>query len=272
MFRNNIIAQAEFRHQRYVIENSRSGRTWIALAVLMLLPALLVSLALLISVILNLGWGKYFVDPEGSLIGILVQVSSISMITMNIALYLVVILVTLGLSYNSIAREHTNRTWDVLLLTNVNAPTLIMGKWWGSLRSMGGDHFMLVILRIGLIAQFIDTGDLTISFPGRLLMMVMFCLLAYSFTVIDAALTVALGVASAVSPYGRSSTIVVVLGVRFIGVLAGIVGIYTLPFAILSRWEFGVLAVVFLLSFMLVTGLVLWVGQWIAVKGQVSAT
>ena len=45
-FTEGIIARAELRHQRYVINASRSGRFWIALAVLMLLPAALMSITL----------------------------------------------------------------------------------------------------------------------------------------------------------------------------------------------------------------------------------
>ena len=47
------------------------------------------------------------------------------MITMNIALYIVVILISLALSANSISREHTGKTWDILVLTNIDANTLI---------------------------------------------------------------------------------------------------------------------------------------------------
>jgi ABC-type transport system involved in multi-copper enzyme maturation permease subunit len=40
---NNPVARAEFKHQRWVIQNSRSGGVWIVLAVALVLPAILLS-------------------------------------------------------------------------------------------------------------------------------------------------------------------------------------------------------------------------------------
>ncbi|HRF96278.1 MAG TPA: hypothetical protein PLZ51_13825, partial [Aggregatilineales bacterium] len=128
-FISDIITKAELRHQWYVLEKSRSGRAWIILAVLMLLPGVLVTLYLL--AIVFFGLPIYHLNPNNNdFISNLVDVGLVSLITMNVALYLIVILITLGLSNNSITRERKGQTWDVLVLTNVDARQVVLGKWW----------------------------------------------------------------------------------------------------------------------------------------------
>ncbi|RMG77712.1 MAG: hypothetical protein D6711_00890 [Chloroflexi bacterium] len=270
MMINNIISQAEFRHQRYVIQNSRSGWAWVGLAMLMLLPALFASVMMFVSVLFGLGWGQYLIEPQGSLLGGVFQVASIALMTMNIALYIVVTLITLGLSYNSIAREHTNRTWDILLLTHVDAPTLIVGKWWGSLRSLSGDHLMLFILRVGVVAQFIDGNTLNLSAGERGAYLVGMMLLLAAFTVVDTALTVVLGVAAAL-PSARSTAMLMVLMLRFVWVIINSGALMTLPLLMLNDWQYSVFAIGGIILSMLMTWGVLWGAQWFAARGQVSS-
>jgi hypothetical protein len=70
---------------------------------------------------------------------------------MNIALTVVVMLVSFGLAANSILREKTGRTWDLLILTRVRSGRLIVGKWLASLWALNGDHAVIALLRIGLL-------------------------------------------------------------------------------------------------------------------------
>jgi len=74
-----------------------------------------------------------------------------AVITMNIALYMVVTLITVALAANSISREKTNKTWHVLLLTNVDARSLVLCKWYASSKSLRGDHLMIILLRLGFM-------------------------------------------------------------------------------------------------------------------------
>src|SRR5690606_35757803 len=56
------------------------------------------------------------------------------LIVMNIALYAVVQLITVALGANSILREKQGRTWETLLLTNIDARQIVLGKWWATIR------------------------------------------------------------------------------------------------------------------------------------------
>ncbi|HRF99264.1 MAG TPA: hypothetical protein PLZ51_28825, partial [Aggregatilineales bacterium] len=50
-----------------------------------------------------------------------------------------------------ITRERKGQTWDVLVLTNVDARQIVLGKWWASLVALWGDHAMIGFLRVGLV-------------------------------------------------------------------------------------------------------------------------
>jgi ABC-type transport system involved in multi-copper enzyme maturation permease subunit len=243
LFTNNIIAKAEFRHQRYVLENSRSGWGWILLATVMLLPGILISFVMFglaasgnsVAVLLDIPQDR--VSFATILLAILqdrtpASLSLLSMIVMNIALYFVVILVTVGLAANSITREKLKRTWDVLLLTNVDADRLVLGKWWASLRAMMGDHLMLAILRIGAVNLVVSEVHQTLAQPPLSIPSGLFYALAMSlfvlvFTALDAGFTVALGIALPLSTLQRPVTVALVISVRFIAM------IYNFAFAII---------------------------------------
>jgi len=217
-FMRNAIALAEFRHQRYIIENSRSGTGWIIMAVAMLLPGILVGLGAALLAALNVSIADWAIW-ENPLVNGIIGLGTAALIVMNIALYFVLMLMAVGLSYSSISREKANRTWDVLLLTNVSARDMVWGKWWASLMALWGDHFMLVLLRIGIVGIVVVNAEPV----GGPVVMVVMLLGVFAFTVIDAAFTVALGIASAMSGAASSVSGSIVLAVRLIGM--GILGI-----------------------------------------------
>lgn len=51
----------------------------------------------------------------------------------------------------SIRREHTAKTWEMLILTGMTARQLVLGKWWGVVVASWRDLLLLVVLRIGTI-------------------------------------------------------------------------------------------------------------------------
>jgi hypothetical protein len=215
-FVDGVIARAEFRHQRFVIQNSRSGRGWIIMAGLMLLPAMLVGLGAFVLAFLGLDSTEWAIW-ENEIVNAVVQVGAAALIVMNLALYFVLMLVAVGLAYNSVSREKVNRTWEVLLLTNVSAREMVWGKWWASLMALWGDHFMLSFLRVGLVGfVVVQTGD------GNPIIMLGLAVIVVTFTVLDAAFTVALGIVSAISGLNGTVSGSVVLALRFIGMIAGI--------------------------------------------------
>lgn len=265
---DNVISRAELRHQRHVIRSSRAGTAWIVLAVLMLAPGVLTSLGAVVLVLLPLddpaGWALW----TNPIVDAVVTLGVVSLYTMNFALYLVLTLITLGLSYSSISREKTNRTWEVLLLTDVNARQMVRGKWWASLASLWGDHMILVVLRVGLGALII----LTARPDDPLLYLGLLTLGMVAFTLVDTAFTVALGIASALSGGAAPITGTVVMVVRLVGALAAasayllallLAGFGTLPMMIF-------ILTLMVAAFAVLTLLALTAGRILAVRGMVS--
>jgi hypothetical protein len=56
----------------------------------------------------------------------------------------------LTMAAGSISREKRNGTWENLLLTEVNARQLVLGKWWAVVRATWRDFVLLAALRAGL--------------------------------------------------------------------------------------------------------------------------
>src|SRR5690606_39593490 len=112
---DNPVMRAELRHQRQVIRSSRSGWFWVVLAVVMLVPAFLTALALIFATLSGIDLEPFFAAPP---LSVLAQVGLVSLTIMQLALYIVVTLVTLALAASSIRREQRAGTWDSLLLTN----------------------------------------------------------------------------------------------------------------------------------------------------------
>jgi hypothetical protein len=273
-FRNNIIARAEFRHQRFILNNSRSGWGWIALAAGMLIPALLVSFAYFVVGVLGLGE----LDMQNVYLRAFVNFGTVMMIVMNIALYLIVILITLGLSSNSIRREKAKKTWDTLLLTNVDSRQLVLGKWWASLQALWGDHFMVLILRLGLMsASVIGFSDHLAAPASGLSYGVGYALplgvIIILFTVIDAMFTAALGVALPISDASDSVMGATVVSVRVFAFGAGIFYFFLIGTSIrvTGGFDYLIVSVIGLALFATATFAALRAAQYVAVKGQVSA-
>lgn len=190
----NPILTAELNHQWFVIEKSRSGRFWIVLAVVMLLPAALTTLYLYFgSLFFNLrdfGTSFFLFQSFNAL-----QIGQLMLLIMNIAMTIVVTMISFGLATNSIIREKRGKTWDNLILTNVSARRLVIGKWLASMYALYGDHILVGILRLGLVAWIVAGFSSrlppdTLSIPVHLLL---FSVLVILHTLLDSALNTALG-------------------------------------------------------------------------------
>lgn len=195
----NPVLKAEFNHQRFVIQQSRSGWFWILLAVLMIVPALISSViyfglaALDILPIIDF---YSFLNTPHALAGLL-------LVLVNFSLYPVVSLITMGLAANSIRREKVNHTWGILILTEVRPAQVVFGKWWASLRALNGDQIMVVVVRIGLIGLYTSVIlPAYLALDGIFIPQRFYFLLLVPIVVIhallDSALTSALGVLAAI--------------------------------------------------------------------------
>ncbi len=59
---------------------------------------------------------------------------------------------TLALGANSITREKTGKTWEMLVLTGVDARQIVWGKWWATVLRQWRQYALLGVLRAGVIA------------------------------------------------------------------------------------------------------------------------
>lgn len=227
--RANPIVQAEFNHQRFVIKRGRVGYLWIFLAALLVVPALLISLVTSASAFLgafepSLGSLTLPVTWEaGTWQAFIGNLGWVLILVMSPAQYLVVTLVTMGLSANSIRREKSGLTWDSLRLTGIGTRRIVWGKWWASMRALAGDHVMVTILRMGLVTLIMTTFAVSLDMLNQLEpvshlgKMPVLLLLTILFGVFDAALTAAFGVLAAI-PNEAAGTVVgsTVIGLRML--------------------------------------------------------
>jgi len=259
----NPIVDAEFHHQRFVIQRGRVGGIWIALAGIMVVPALL------ISILYTLG------TLASPLIPSAVNVIDLSLGAMTswlwlgimiVAMYPVVTLITFALAANSIRREKTNNTWDNLRLTGLSPQQIIVGKWWASLRALNGDHAMLIIMRFGVAGAFIMLfRDMTLTpfgLPSAWTVFPILIVITVLYGLFDASLTAALGITGATVDVGGPIVPFMLFSVRVISAVVGLVLWFLTLFAIP-----GGLLIIFLLTaigfigYAMVTWLVLRVAQ-----------
>ncbi|NWF71102.1 MAG: hypothetical protein HXY40_18620 [Chloroflexi bacterium] len=68
---------------------------------------------------------------------------------------------------SSIAREKQNGTWELLLLTGVPARTLVLGKWWATVRRAFPAYVRLWLLRGGLLLWLLELRWMNLSLSPR---------------------------------------------------------------------------------------------------------
>jgi hypothetical protein len=207
----------------------------------------------------------------------LITLILIYMIAMSISLYVVVMLVTFGLSMNSISREKQGKTWEALLLTGVDARQLVWGKWWATVRTLWKDYALVWLLRLGMIVWLIVVTDgefyyrtVVPQFSPEMVYLLVTAFMVAVYTVLDAMLTAALGQIIALGD--RRTGIVVFFGfaIRLFTLLFPVI----VPMIVFTRRE--VHEASFYIGFwalcLLAYGAFIWVllriGQWLAVRQQ----
>lgn len=264
---DNPVMRAELKHQQHVMTTSRSGRFWIALAMLLLIPAFLSSALFLFGALTG-------IDISGFVGNIGGYNLVIHLIIMNVALYAVVTLITMGLASNSIGREQTGHTWESLLLTTMDARQIIWGKWWATVRSLWGDHIMVGLLRIGLVAWAAIEWTRAINPSDRpnLIFLLLAIGIVSLYTLVDAGFSAALGLLTPLSGFGNS-IFMLVLGAR-IFVTVGILLLVSWVGSLLpvSGWQYILAALVGLAVLALVTLAALRFAEIVAVWGHATPT
>lgn len=257
--RRNPILRAEFHYQRFVIQRGRNGTFWIVLAALLVIPAIIGALVFSAFALAGINLNITALPPWAASIEVLLQLLFVALLVVNLSLYPVVTLITLGLSSNSIRREKVGHTWDVLRLTDIDGNALVFGKWWASLRALLGDQVMVTVLRMGLIASYLvfalpwfttQAGYLAAPTNTTALFLALFPFtLAYG--VLDSALTAAFGVLATIPDDAEGAIVggIAIVGRIFVSGMAGALLLY-----VMYQLAFSVM-VAFAAAF---AGLLLW--------------
>jgi hypothetical protein len=279
-FLRHPVTQAEALHQERVMENTRAGSIWIGLAYLMTYPALLLSTMIYIGALMSqIIPGSIVLRFEPTTVS-LITLLLMYLIAMSIALYVVVSLVTFGLSASSILREKQGKTWDTLLLTGVDARQLVRGKWWATLVTLWKDYALVWLLRLGMIVWLmgVTDGEFFYRLVVPRLSPEMAYLLAAAFlvavyTMLDAMLTAGLGQIAALADARTSIVVFLLLALRLIILIVPLIS----PVLIFIHYEVHEASfyigfwVVCLLIHAALIWLLLRAGQWLAVRQQVLA-
>lgn len=268
-FTQHPVTRAELHYQWHIIESGRSGALWIWIAYILLVPAAIVSVVFFIGAVLNqfVTGGIHLLPP--AIENLLGAVGATHLLAMNLAMYLVLTLITLALAANSISREKRGKTWDNLLLTGVSARQIVWGKWWATLAALWGDHAIASSLRLGIVAWMVYIlGDEALYqpivpfLPTVLSYLVVGALLLAAYAVVDAALTAAMGILAPLIPYDSAATMIAVMGLRLLLSLAP----FLIPTLIFTQFEnhFASFYVGFWAGFLLVLVGLTWATLWLA--------
>lgn len=223
----NPVFAAERRYQGYVIRTNRSSNFSIALALLLLIPALIMAVYSFFAVAffgIDLPAVPIFneIQTTGDS---LYTVGAVTLVTMNLAHYLVVALISSGLAIFSVQREYRNHTWDLLILTRVNAWQIATGKIAASLWVLRRDIMIVSVLRVGLVAFLLDFVRPAYAIPAgpdtaRVLSISVFVVV---WTILDMMLSVATATASALIPQGRVVLMPLTFAARAVTTFGGVI-------------------------------------------------
>ena len=262
-FTQHPVAQAELKYQWHIIETGRSGKFWIFLAYALLIPAAVVSLLFFAGGLLNQfipGGLHPLPDDAATLVG---SISATLLVAMNIAMYLVLTMITMGLASNSISREKRGKTWDSLVLTGVEAHQIVWGKWWATLAALWSDHAAAALLRLGIVAWGVAVMGSEALYqpilpflPTMLSYLIAGALLLVGYAVVDAALTAALGLLIPLTRFDGTAAFVAVMMVRLLLTLAP----FVVPTLIFTQFEihFAAFYVRFRMMFLIGLALLTW--------------
>lgn len=138
-FTRNPIAQAEIAYQQ---RTGRARRWWRWLARGVTLLAVAAGLILYASEIAGV------LLQRVPLIGTeRLEIGGVLLLIFTTALHFMLMFRTLALTANSITREAQGNTWELLVLTGLDARQIVLGKWWATVRRMWRLYAVLALLR-----------------------------------------------------------------------------------------------------------------------------
>jgi ABC-type Na+ efflux pump permease subunit len=73
-------------------------------------------------------------------------------ILLALSYHLYLIFNTMSLAAHSITREKEAQTWEMLILTGIDARQIVLGKWWAIVQYQLPRYVLLSVLRMGMVA------------------------------------------------------------------------------------------------------------------------
>lgn len=232
------ITQAELTFQRRSSAAQRPRRWWRLLLAwpyrLLVVVAIISSIALISAEITALLIGYDFAwlpSSAQNIAGIfLFFIPLVTLIPITLLLHFKAQLRTLTFASNAISREKRGGTWDLLLLTPVDARQIVRGKWWATLRHVWGDYALLALLRAGsLVWMVMEANRIHLSgypdpqfeielrhFDPSLLHIMLGMAAIVGFTMLNAVYTSALGTLGSVFARGGGTSLTLAIVVRVV--------------------------------------------------------
>jgi hypothetical protein len=144
-FPENAIKRAELIYQHRSAKRPRTWRRWLNTTVkwLMIILVLVFVVTLLLASITQRD-----PTPIVRMLGPMPTLLILFILFYDLSL----MFQTISLAANSISREREGQTWEMLVLTGVNARQIVRGKWWATVQRQFPRYLMLAFIRAGASA------------------------------------------------------------------------------------------------------------------------
>jgi hypothetical protein len=128
----------------------------------------------------------------------------------------------------SLAREKQGRTWESLLLTNIDARQIVLGKWWGTLRAVWAGQGRLLALRLVMtlwLASPLSGGRAALGVPLDALSLLLACIVAVSYPPFFTGFGAAVGVLASLFARQEAVAVRVASGAQVVATLGGMIAV-----------------------------------------------
>jgi len=242
------ITWAEARFQRRTIK--KSGRWMPSLLMGVFVGVLLLNLLRPI-IGANPSWFTLPIDDIISIWDTMIEFANIALVFVVAAHYFLALSQGVQGGTQSVVREKTAKTWENLLLTGIDAHTLITGKWTGTVQTVWRAHRRLLIPRALALAWLVVTTAISDPIADNLWTLIISLVLLTAlgtivFPAVNIGLSTALGMIGSLIGSSDSSSRVVssVLQVIMVILVAGM-AFALLPLDGSTNWLLILLPVLF---------------------------
>lgn len=144
-FPENAIKRAELIYQQRSAKRPRAWRRWLNIMSKWLTITLVIMLA---ATLLLASLTQRDPTPIYKMLGPLPALLILFTLFYDLSL----MFSTISLAANSISREREGQTWEMLVLTGINARQIVRGKWWATVQRQFPRYLMLSFIRAGATA------------------------------------------------------------------------------------------------------------------------